>query len=53
MIKLIASDMDGTFLSNTHQISEKNIEAVNYAKENGIEFVIATGRAYYEAAKPL
>ena len=37
MIKLIASDMDGTLLDNEHRI----------------QFVVATGRAYYEALPAL
>lgn len=53
MIKLIATDMDGTFLNNHHEISQKNLEAVKFARDNNIEFVIATGRAYYEVTKPL
>lgn len=49
MIKLIATDMDGTFLNNAHEISTENSLAVDFATGNNIEFVIATGRAYYEA----
>lgn len=49
MIKLIASDMDGTLLNNNHEITKENISCIEFAKENNIEFIIATGRAYYEA----
>lgn len=49
MIKLIASDMDGTLLNHNHKIPKENVELINYAKNQGIEFVVATGRAYYEA----
>ena len=31
MIKLIASDMDGTLLNASMQISEENIQAIKYA----------------------
>lgn len=46
MIKLIASDMDGTLIGDNGNISEENIEAIHKAQENGIKFAIATGRAY-------
>ena len=53
MIKMIASDMDGTLLSSHLAISETNKEAVLKAQEQGIEFMVATGRAYSEAKPPL
>ena len=53
MIKLIASDMDGTLLNNNHNIPKENIELIKFAKKHGIEFVVATGRAYYEALPAL
>jgi Cof subfamily protein (haloacid dehalogenase superfamily) len=49
MIKCIASDMDGTLLTGSKGISEKNIQAIKLAQASGIEFVIATGRSYPEA----
>lgn len=53
MIKLIATDMDGTLLNASHEISEENIHAIRYAQEQGITVVIATGRAFYEANAPV
>ena len=53
MIKLIASDMDGTLLNHNHKIPKENVELINYAKNQGIEFVVATGRGYYEALPAL
>ena len=53
MIKLIASDMDGTLLNSNHKIPQNNIELIKFAQKNGIEFVVATGRAYYEALPSL
>ena len=53
MIKLIASDMDGTLLNSNHKIPKNNIELIKFAQKNGIEFVVATGRAYYEALPSL
>ncbi|MBF7019472.1 HAD family phosphatase [Staphylococcus sp. 18_1_E_LY] len=53
MIKLIATDMDGTLLNAAHEISEENIQAIEYAQSQGITVVIATGRAFYEANTPV
>lgn len=52
MIKLIATDMDGTLLNAGHEISEQNQEAIKYAQEQGVTVVVATGRAFYEANAP-
>lgn len=53
MIKLIATDMDGTLLNAAHEISQENIDAIKYAQSQGITVVIATGRAFYEASTPI
>lgn len=52
MIKLIASDMDGTLIGLNGKISKENIEAIKLAQRNGIKFAIATGRAY-DDVKPI
>ncbi|GAA3729386.1 Cof-type HAD-IIB family hydrolase [Salinicoccus jeotgali] len=49
MVKLIALDMDGTLLTPHHDISRRNMEAINEAMKRGIQVVVATGRAFYEA----
>lgn len=46
MIKLIASDMDGTLLNDNHEIDKETAEAIKKAEESGIIFVISTGREY-------
>ena len=44
-IKLIAFDVDGTFVGDDHlTINEKNIEAMKMAHEQGIKVVMSTGR---------
>ncbi|MCD8837507.1 Cof-type HAD-IIB family hydrolase [Mammaliicoccus sciuri] len=53
MIKLIATDMDGTLLNAAHEVSNENYEAIKYAQSKGITVVIATGRAFYEANSPI
>lgn len=44
MYKLIAIDLDGTLLNSYGQISEKNRNALNKAKEHNVEIIIASGR---------
>ena len=46
MIKLIASDMDGTLLNDKHDIDKETVEAIKKAEESGIIFAISTGREY-------
>lgn len=46
MLKLIASDLDGTLLNQDQKISPKNRYAISKAQEKGVRFVIATGRNY-------
>lgn len=53
MIKLIASDMDGTLLDSSMQISPKNAAAIKHATEQGVEFIVATGRNRTEALPAL
>ena len=48
MIKIIASDMDGTLLNSDHKISDENLKAIREAQEKGIHFAIATGRDYLD-----
>ena len=52
MIKVIASDMDGTLLNSRHKICSENIKAIRMAEDKGIKFVIVTGREY-ESVKPI
>jgi Cof subfamily protein (haloacid dehalogenase superfamily) len=41
---LIVSDMDGTLLTDNHDICRRNIEAVQKFKAQGGKFTVATGR---------
>lgn len=47
MIQLIAIDLDGTLLNNDELISQRNIEALHKAHQQGIKIVICTGRPYF------
>ncbi|QHZ52059.1 sugar-phosphatase [Paenibacillus larvae] len=44
MYKLIAVDMDGTLLGDNHAISEASKKAIQEAREQGVQVVLATGR---------
>lgn len=46
MIKLIASDLDGTILKDDHTIPEDNLKAIDSLKKNNIPFVVCTGKTY-------
>lgn len=45
MIKLIVSDMDGTLFNEKQEISPLNLAAINEANNQGVRFMIATGRS--------
>ncbi|AKE40097.1 Cof-type HAD-IIB family hydrolase [Corynebacterium camporealensis] len=44
--RLIASDIDGTFLDPNHRVSKRNRDAVLRAHQAGTHFVLATGRPH-------
>lgn len=44
MYRLVASDMDGTFLTEEHVLPQANIDAVLRMRELGVLFVPASGR---------
>lgn len=44
MIHLFVADLDGTLLNSSHVISQRTTQAVHSLQENGIEFLVATGR---------
>ncbi len=46
--RLIASDLDGTLLSDSAEVSKENFEAIRKITEAGVLFVPVTGRAMYE-----
>jgi Cof subfamily protein (haloacid dehalogenase superfamily) len=43
-IRLVATDLDGTFLKNDHSISNRNLEALHQLGNFNITRVVATGR---------
>ena len=45
---VLATDLDGTFLTKDPEGRRRNLEAIEYFKENGGHFTFATGR-YYNA----
>lgn len=46
MYKLVATDMDETFLGFDHTVPQANIDAILRMRELGVLFVPASGRAY-------
>lgn len=53
MIKVIASDMDGTLLNHHHSISERTRQAIRQACQKGFRFIIVTGRNFVSAWQEL
>lgn len=49
-IKLIASDLDGTLLKDVSCYTQRTYQAVNRALQEGVHFIVATGRIYSSAA---
>ena len=52
-IKLVATDMDGTLLNSKHELNDSFIPVFRKLKEQGIIFVAASGRQYYNLLKTL
>ena len=46
MIKLVASDLDGTIIDSNNKIYKNNFEAIKSINEKNIDFVICTGKTY-------
>lgn len=51
--KLVVSDLDGTLLNDSKQISKENREAIARMEEKGVSFAISTGRTYGEISKEI
>ena len=49
MIKLFASDMDGTLLTNHVEVHKNNIQAIRKVQKQGKHFIVCTGRDYLQA----
>ncbi len=50
-IRLIATDLDGTLVHNSTDISDANIAALKAAVDSGITVCLATGRSHRSAAQ--
>src|SRR5258708_17575399 len=46
MVKMIATDIDGTLLDSRQQLPERNLRALIAAHDAGIAIVLVTGRRY-------
>ena len=47
--KLVVCDMDGTLLTSSHKISDHTANIIKQIENNGVKFIIATGRPYLDA----
>jgi len=48
MFKVVVSDLDGTLLNKQHQISPRTRDTLHRLVEQGIKFVVATGRHHVD-----
>ena len=46
--KLVVCDMDGTLLTSSHKIYEYTANIIKQIENNGVKFIIATGRPYLD-----
>ena len=53
MIRLIASDMDGTLLNSRGRLSERTVREIKKIQEKGVVFAICTGRIFNLARQEL
>lgn len=51
MIKLIATDMDGTLLDSNKRLPEEIFEIIDALAAQGVHFVVSSGRQYYTLAE--
>ena len=51
MIKIFVSDVDGTMLNSKGVLEEEEIKAIKKLQENGVIFMLASGRNCYKANK--
>src|ERR1700750_2309110 len=50
MYQIIATDLDGTLLGSDHQLDPFTVATVRRLADEGIHFIIATGRHYRDVA---
>ncbi|QCG50135.1 Cof-type HAD-IIB family hydrolase [Aeromonas schubertii] len=48
MYKVVVSDLDGTLLNGAHQISARTRDTLHRLVQQGVKFVMATGRHYVD-----
>lgn len=53
MIRLVASDMDGTLLGPDGTISDRTAEVIRRLQKQHVIFTVCTGRSYEDARRPL
>ena len=46
MIRLVASDIDGTIIGENNQITSQNLKAIQDMRQSHIDFTICTGKPY-------
>jgi len=47
-VKMVVSDLDGTLLNSEHKLTKPTLDAVKALVEQGVQFMLATGRHYQD-----
>ncbi|MEA1988846.1 MAG: Cof-type HAD-IIB family hydrolase [Pseudomonadota bacterium] len=47
-LKMVVSDLDGTLLNSEHKLTKPTIDVIKALVEQGIQFMLATGRHYQD-----
>lgn len=47
-VKMVVSDLDGTLLNSEHKLTKPTIDVVKALVEQGVQFMLATGRHYQD-----
>ncbi len=50
-VRLIATDLDGTFFGPDHRPTPRNVDAINAARRAGITVAAVTGRSWFNSAE--
>ncbi len=50
-VKMIVTDLDGTFLYSDETLPKESIDIINQCRENGVLFVVATSRSIVSAKR--
>ena len=51
MYKLVATDLDGTLVTDEKELTKKTVEVIKEASKKGVKIMISSGRSFYRLEK--